>query len=105
MECIYRRIVTTTTVDIPGDTAETVAVLANERRPAGYELIQVGEIDVIGFCESCKKPLLETDHYAVDEDLIRVCEPCFETFEWGEPKENDCEHMAREINPSESGGV
>jgi hypothetical protein len=89
MQCVYRRLPTTKTLDVPGETEVSVSKRAKELCEEGWELIQVGEVDVIGHCEACERPLLETDAYAVDEDLIRICETCFATHEWKEPEEHD----------------
>lgn len=53
------------------------AMLGNE----DWTPIEVDDEPVVGRCENCQQWLLESDHYSVDEDMIRLCKACWESME------------------------
>ena len=54
------------------NVAEAIRVFSRD----GWNLTHIGERDVIGFCESCSKPILAGQKFTEDADGIKVCRKC-----------------------------
>lgn len=64
---------------------ETMTINCNHQEPdvalvdgikrAGWQLDAVNDVQVVGFCEVCERPILEGDAYHSDQEGVMWCKP------------------------------
>jgi Zn finger protein HypA/HybF involved in hydrogenase expression len=57
------------------ESAKDAAKLAQSQNH-GFAAIYVDGIEVVGRCEACGDPVLESENYLVDDELVCICESC-----------------------------
>lgn len=73
-----------TEIEVRGRATVTVTIAANSNQEAvaifhkchpTFKAFEVDGLDIVGYCEGCRKLLLEVDDYVSDEDYY-LCNGC-----------------------------